>query len=132
MSIMTEFDPMVMEFFSEYGVAGQYVKTSVTFDANTGEASDTSTSQDVQCIVLDLDLQSNGLGVKPGTTIEAGDKQIFIRPPNKVDSGVSNFSVDPATDKIVVGSDEYHIITFKQANPTMGADPTLFIFYVRK
>lgn len=131
MSVLTEFDPMVLEFFSECGVDATYSKVTQTYDPTDGDMAETSVTWDVQAIVLDLSLQSNGFSLKYGTLVQQGDKEVFIRPPKKVD-GTSNFTVDPANDKILVGSKVYSIVTYKEVNPTMGDDPILFMFYVRE
>lgn len=131
MIVTEDFLPMLFDYFGGIGTDGMYEKTDVSYDPATGVTSEIAQSIPVRCIVLDPTLQSNGYALRNGTNIQTGDKQIFILPPKLTDSLSSNFTVDPAKDKIVVGSEQYNIVTFKQVNPQMGDSPMLYEFYCR-
>lgn len=109
-----------------------YVKqTTGDYDTATG-ASPTSTTQvPVQAIVMDLTLSSNGLGLRPGTLIEAGDKQLFIRPPERTDPMAAPLQIDMATDRVIVNGTKYKVVTFKEVNP-MGSEVVLIELYIRR
>ena len=87
----------------------------------------------VGVILFDLTLQSNGDTFKPNSLINAGDKQLFIQPPE--DDGFYNTNetdvVLPNRDKIKIGNKLYKIITFKQLNPS-ATDSVLFECYIRQ
>jgi hypothetical protein len=80
---------------------------------------------DVEAILMDLTLQSNGLSTKYQTLVEAGDKEAFVRP-NKV----TPFTIAPA-DRLLIGGVEYKVVTMKEVNPTT-TDAILYSLYLRR
>lgn len=132
MKPVDDFDYAVLEFMQDFGTTMQYTKiVAGEYDVETGVVSSTEEVTDVEGIILDLTLQSNGYSTKYGTMVQAGDKEIFVRPPKKADSSADNLVVDPATDFIVVGDVEWKVVTFKEVNPVGDDNPILFSFYVR-
>lgn len=131
MIITEDFLPMIFDFFGSIGTTGVYRKSDVSYNPTTMESTEIVVEYPVNCIVLDLTLQSNGYTLKRGTDIQTGDKQIFVIPPSIVDSSVLPFIIDTAKDKLVVGGTSYNIVTFKQVNTQMGASPFFYEFYCR-
>ena len=129
---MDDFDLTLLEFIKEYPasvtllrvVEGEYDPATATVPTTTQEIA-------VQGILMDLTLQSNGLSVKYNTLIEAGDKEIYLRPPHKTHGWPAPYEISPASDKIRVGSVVYKIVTLKELNPT-GSDPVLVSLYLRR
>lgn len=128
---MEDFDFTVEELMKEFGFVATYVKQEVgEYDPSIGESTVTTTEIPVEAILLDLTLQSNGLSVKYGTLIQAGDKELYIRPPEKVDD-VDSLVIDPSSDVIKVGNITYKIVSVKELNTT-GSNPILYSLYVRR
>jgi hypothetical protein len=127
-----DFHQVVLEFMEEYPMTVEYVQQSdSSYDPSTGDVNFTATVLELRGIVLDLTLQSNGLGLRPGTLIEAGDRQLFVYPPNKNDPDADPLVVDIANDRVRIEGIEYKIVTFKEYNPT-GNDTIVFDFYIRR
>lgn len=123
-----DFHLTVLELMHEFGTTGIYVKVKPgTYDPNTGTNTAVTVEAAVQLIVMDLTLQSNGYSVKYGTLIQAGDKEIYIRPTDQM----KLLGIDPASDSVRVGSVTYKIVSFKEVNPT-GTDPIVYSLYVRR
>src|SRR5688572_22094253 len=118
---MEDFDAVVVEFMREYGFTATYVQRTLgEYDPAEGEAPLTEEHTPVQAILLDYTLQSNGFGNKFGTDIMAGDKEMYIQPPNKVDAGVPALNILPTQDTILANGVEYKIVTMKELNTTGG------------
>ncbi len=130
MDMLEHFGEMLTDFFAESPGVGEYVKSNTSYDPITQDITSVEERTTIQCIVLDYTLQSNGYTLKNGTLIQAGDKQVFVRPPKSV-GAPNNFTIDPAKDKIVIEGVQYNIVTFKQVNPTMGGDALLYEFCLR-
>lgn len=128
---MDDFDTAVMELMAEFGTTATYIKRVSTYDTTTSENVETTKEIPVQVILMDLTLQSNGLSTKFGTLIQAGDKEMFVRPPNKTDNGVAPLTVDPSNDSVRVKGIEYRIVSSKEVNTT-GADTIIYDLYVRR
>jgi len=127
-----DFDVTVAEFMDELGTSGTYVhKIQGEYDPATGQVEATLVETPVQVIVMDLTLQSNGFSTKYGTLVEAGDKEIFVRPPVKSDPTAQLLEMSPAGGRIIVGSIEYKIVSIKSIDPT-GASPIIYSLYVRR
>lgn len=123
-----DFHRTVLELMDEFGGTGTFVKVKEgTYDPNTGTTSAVTVEATVQLIVMDLTLQSNGYSVKYGTLIQAGDKEIYIRPTEQM----KLLGIDPASDSVKVGNVTYKIVSFKEVNPT-GTDPIVYSLYVRR
>lgn len=123
-----DFDRTVLELMNEFGTTGKFVKTKTgAYDPNTGTTTTVVVEATVQLIVMDLTLQSNGYSVKYGTMIQAGDKEIYIRPTDQMQL----LGIDPATDAVKVGDVTYKVVTHKEVNPT-GTHPIVYSLYVRR
>lgn len=132
MSIISDFDDVVVEFMRDYPMLATYVQAaSSTYNPATGSVSSTPVETEVDAILLDLTLSSNGLSLRHGTTVIAGDKQLVVRPPNKKDPLAPALVINTATDRVIVNGITYKVVTFKEINPT-GNDPILFDLYIRR
>lgn len=128
---MGDFDQVVMEFFVDYGFTVTYLQASTaSYNPATGENTVAVTEIPVEAIQLDLPLTRNGAATATGTLIQDGDKQLFIRPPNKTDANASALSVNPASDRVRIGATEWRIVTHKETNPT-GSNQILIELYIR-
>lgn len=128
---MDELDRAVYELMGEFGTLVTYIShTEGEYDTSTGTSPTIETNYTVEGIVMDLTLASNGLSTKYGTLVEAGDKELFIRPPKTV-AGLDALTVSPASDFVVVAGTKYKIVTFKEVNPT-GDAAILFTLYIRR
>lgn len=127
---MQDFDAAVAEFMVEMGFEGTLVKRVVgEYDPSAGEPSMTITNIPVKMIILDLTLQSNGYSTKYGTLVEAGDKEIYMQPPQK--NGYELSEINPASDTVISQGIEYRIVSTKDVNPN-GVSPILYTLYVRR
>ena len=129
---MTDMDETLLEFIREYpGEATLIRQTTGAYSPATGEVVTTLEEIPVEAILMDLTLQSNGLSTKYGTLVEAGDKELYMRPPHKTNPAIVPVEIHPATDKIRMAGVVYQIVTFKELNPT-GADSVLITLYLRR
>lgn len=130
--IIDDFDRVVMEFMRDFPVTATYVsQTDGAYNPTTGTVSSTTTETEVEAILLDLTLSSNGLSTRHGTAVIAGDKQLIVRPPNKTDPDADPLVINTATDRVIVAGHAYKVVTFKEINPT-GNDPIAFDLYLRR
>lgn len=121
-----DLDLAVLEFMQEDGFIATYIKRDIgEYDPAQGAPSATVTEIPVEAIMMDLTLQSNGASVKFGTQIEAGDKELYIRPIEELPT------ISPSSDTVKIGTTEYRIVTFKEVNPS-ASNPILFNLYIRR
>lgn len=127
---MHDLERTVVEFMNESGFTAFIVRLNGEYDPAQSKIVETSKTIPVRAILLDLTLQSNGLGNKLGTEIMAGDKQLFVQPPQGA-SGPIPLQLDPTRDTVRVGTTVYTITTVKEVNTT-GAYPILYELYIRR
>lgn len=132
MSVAADFDRMVAEFMADDPLTVVYIKqTTGDYDTTTREALVTTYEISVQAILLDLTLRTNGLSTEQNSLIQAGDKLLFVRPPEKTNPLASSILVNPSSDRIRIGNTTYKIVTFKESNPS-AANQILIELYIRK
>ena len=126
----SDFDSACLDVITEFGGAGTYNKVyTVGYNISTGTVDVVTSSIPIKVALLDLHRNSNGLSLKYGTEILAGDKEAYILPPIK--SGGPAIVVDPVNDKVQVNGVLYSVVTFQEVNPS-GVDPILYMFYLRR
>lgn len=133
MSIASDFDRMVIDFMNDDPLIAYYIKFSGDgiYNPSTGENVVSTVEIPVKAILLDLTLRTNGLGTAPNSLIQAGDKLLYVQPPEKTDSLRSPLVINPASDKIRIGTTEYDIVIMKESNPS-GSNVILYELYLRK
>lgn len=126
-----DFDKAALELVREFGGSGTYVKTTLgAYDPTTATAASSVISIPLIVAMFDLNNPQNGYGTKPGTALQAGDKETYILPPTK-QGQADILPLDTVNDRIVVNGISYNIVTMKEVNPS-GSDPLLYIFYLRR
>lgn len=124
-------DRCIMQFMREFPLTVTYIKESSSYSDSTGENTVTEVLISCQGILLEVEAKpSFGDGTKNNTLIRDGDKLLFIRPPQKTDSTNLVLDVNPSSDKILIGTTRYNIVTFKTTNPT-ASNSFLYEFYIR-
>jgi len=133
MTALSDFDGAVSEFMQEFGFTATYLQPDGTsaYDPSTGTNTVNYLSIPVKAIQMDLNLRSNGLTVAPNTLIQSGDKQLYIRPPNKSDTEAVALVVNPAADKVEINGVLWRILTFKEITPD-ATDQILIELYIRR
>lgn len=132
MTTASDFDRMVLEFMRDDPLTAYYQKiTSGDYNPVTSSVGVVTTEIPVSAILLDLTLRSNGLTKEANSLIQAGDKLLFVRPPNKADPDADFLVVDPTSDRIRIGSTVYTIVTFKEVNPS-AQNQILIELYIRQ
>lgn len=132
MSIASDFDRMILDFFNDDPAIGYYIQASNTvFNPETGENNSTDVETPVQIIVLDLLRTSNGLSAKFGTQIVAGDKEIFMRPVEKTNPLATPFVINTVSDRVRIAGVTYQVVVMKDAAPT-GSNPVLYDMHIRR
>lgn len=126
-----DFDAAILEFFNDFGFEATYIKQNGEGTYTNGENVIETVEIPVEAILLDLTLSSNGLSSKFGTEILAGDKELFIRPPEKTDSLRLPLEINTTTDKVRVNGVEYKIHTMKEINTT-ATEPLVYDLYIRR
>lgn len=118
------------ELISEFGGTGVYTSNvEGPYDPSTASGTIVSLSQSTPMVLVDLTLQSNGLSVKYGTQVQAGDKEAYVIPPHK--SGGQVVGISPNSDTVTFGGITYTVITHKEANPS-GGDAWVWYLYLRR
>lgn len=133
MSDFSDFDRAILEFFVDFGFEATYIKQlgDGVYDPATGENVITTVEIPVEAILLDLTLQSNGLSTKFGTLVQAGDKELYIRPPEKTDPLRLPLVINPANDRVRANGVEYKIHSMKELNTT-STESLLYNLYIRR
>jgi hypothetical protein len=125
-----DFAYAVQQFMDESGFTASLTQPTGSYNAATGSMTTVDTVTPVRAILMDRTLQHNGLGEKGSTEILAGDKQMFVQPP-QTPTGPTILNIDPTKDTVLVGSVRYKIVTLKEINPT-SSYPMLYELYVRR
>lgn len=130
--MLDDFHQVVLDFMLDYGTTATYIQEVLgVYDPATGTASGTSVQTEVQAILQDLTLSSNGLSLRFGTLVVAGDKQLLVRPPERTVPDADPLVINPASDRVTVGGHTYKVVTFKEVNPT-GDEVVLIDLYLRR
>jgi hypothetical protein len=131
MTNLSDFDGAIADFMQELGFQAIYMQATSIYDPATGTNNVSYTEIPVQAIQVDLNLRSNGMSVGNGTLIQDGDKQLYIRPPNKTDPLALFLTVNPAADKVKINDTIWRILTFKEINPD-ASNQVLIELYIRR
>lgn len=132
MSAANDFSRMILDFMRDDPLTAYYIKaTTGAYDPSTGEVAVTTVEIPVQAILLDLIRTNNGLSSKFGTEILAGDKEVYVLPPEKADPLAIPLVVDTTSDRIRIGNTTYKIEVMKEANPSASA-PLLYDLLIRR
>jgi hypothetical protein len=126
---MNEFDITVREMLNDpdIGCSALYVKTKTgEYDPETGEVASSTKTLPVRGCLLDAD---DRLSMKFNTSIQAGDKQFLMQPPEK--AGGIPLKIEPESDSIKIGSTLWRVVAIKETNPT-GASPILYEIILRR
>ena len=132
MSTEEDFIRSILDFMQDDPLTVYYTKyTQGSYDPSTSEY--TSTVVEIPCsaIILDLTRNSNGLSSVYGKSILAGDKDMYLFPPNKLDANVSPLTIDTTVDRVRVGSILYKVEDMKELNP-QGDNTILYQFFLRR
>ena len=132
---MQVFDKVVDKYMSRYGfdIQIEYLSPDSDYDTESGTIIEVKELVNARAMLFDMTLQSNGTGNFRSTLIEAGDKQLFIKPiiKNTEYQDVLLETITPARDRIVIGGDKYKVVTFKEINPST-SNSCLWELYIRK
>lgn len=132
---MQVFDKVVDKYMSRYGfdIQIEYLSPESDYDTESGTIIEVKELVSARAMMFDMTLQSNGTGNFRSTLIEAGDKQLFIKPitKNSEYQDVTLDTITPARDRIVIGGDKYKVVTFKEVNPST-SNSCLWELYIRK
>lgn len=129
---MNDLDLTVLAFIQESGTSGTLTQVvEGAYNPATGVVGTTTNLIPIEGILMDLTLKSDGLSAKYGTLVEAGDKELWMRPPHKTNGWITPVAVQPVSDRITFGGLTYKIMTLKEVNPT-GADPILLSLYLHR
>ena len=132
---MQVFDRVVDKYMSRYGfdIQIEYLSPESDYDTESGTIIEVKELINARAMMFDMTLQSNGTGNFRSTLIEAGDKQLFIKPitKNSEYQDVTLETLTPARDRIVIGGDKYKVVTFKEVNPST-SNSCLWELYIRK
>ena len=138
MQNFNDFIGVVASMIHDFGSIGTLVAQPVSaeYDPVSGTANAESCEVLVQCIVMDLTLQSNGAGTMPKALIQVGDKVAYISPtvllmPLLMPNGV--LKITGSSDKFIHGGYTYTVITTKVVDLSGdGSSPIMFELYLRR
>ena len=123
MSWNNDFHETVAFFMTECGADAEITVSGEQVYVD-GEYITTDTTIPVRVIPLDYIKKSDGLGVKDGTQIQTGDKQVFIQPKASLQD------IDTAKTILKMDNKTWKFIAVKNLNTTLN-DSVLFEVYVR-
>lgn len=120
MGDLTDFEGCVSDFMDDFGGAATViVRGSQKKDPVTGNIVYEETPYTVRAILLDIMKTLSGTGTVNGTTIQQGDKVLFVEPPEKKYPGADPLpKLDPTKDTVVMGNITYKVVTVKETNPS--------------
>jgi hypothetical protein len=138
MADFSDFIGTVNSLMDDFGLDATYttILSLGEYDPALGTAPVSVGQIPIRAIMMDAMLRSNGLGVKDGTTIVAGDKILYVRPtdyllPILMPSGV--LEVDTADDRVIVAGVTYKVVKMKAIDPNAtGTQPILYELYLRR
>ena len=138
MQDFNDFSGVVGSMIHDFGSTGILViqPNGGEYNPATGMVASVPGEIMVQCIVMDLTLQSNGMGTLPKTLIQAGDKVAYVSPtalliPALMPDGV--LRINSSSDKFQAGGCVYGIVTTKVVDLSAdGTKPILFELYLRR
>ncbi len=131
MSTIDDFNRTVLEFMADDPLTVTYQSNTESYSDATGINTITTVSIPCQAIFLEASPRVTfGDGTKDNTLIRQGDKLLFMRPPEKSDIYSDPLVINPALDRILVGTTSYSIVTVKQTNPS-AANCILYEIYLR-
>lgn len=114
------FDNLVNDMMAEFGTTAYVlVTTKEEYDPETSENKVEVVPYKVKAIFFDYIDKTAGVGTEKNSLIQTGDKQVFIQPPHKTQTGIPLPHIAPNRDKLKVGEKEYKIVTIKQHNTSM-------------
>lgn len=132
MSAESDFLPMLMEFFQDDPLTVIYQKfTQGSYNPATSEYSSVQVDTPCKAILLDLTRDQSGLSRKFGTLMLAGDKELYLLPPEKADTLASPLVIDTTNDRVVVNGVQYKVENMKEINPN-GANPIVYDLMLRR
>lgn len=132
MSAASDFDNMIMEFMADDPMIAFYIKTvDGPYDYETSTMPQVITEIPCKAILLDDISSNNGFSSKFNTMIQAGDKQLYLLPPEKADLNATPMVIDPANDRVRIANVTYKVQIMKEANPT-GTSSLLYNFLLRR
>lgn len=124
--MLSDLEQAAIELVTEFGADGTYTSyTAGSYNPATSKVVNTSTAYTAKMVLLDLTLQSNGLSLKYGTEIKAGDKEAYVLPP------IQGLVITPGKDTVTLAGTTYTVVTFKEINPT-GAKSLVYFLYLRR
>lgn len=132
MSTEEDFLRSILDFMSDDPLTVYYTKyTSGVYDPATSEYTTVTVETPCQGLMIDLTRNSNGLSSVYGKMILAGDKDLYLLPPNKLNSSINPLVIDTTSDRIRVGTTLYKVEDMKECNPDM-TNPILYQFMLRR
>lgn len=132
MSTEDDFLRSILDFMADDPLTVYYTKyTAGVYDPATSEYTTIAVETPCQGLALDLTRNSNGLSSVYGKLILAGDKDLYLLPPNKLDPMASPLVIDTTSDRIRIGSVLYKVEDMKECNPDM-TNPILYQFMLRR
>jgi len=130
--MLSDFDSVVADMMVDMGgTATLLIESTPVYDPSTGIYEPVETSYLVNTILLDYPTSKAGISSNTGTLIEAGDRQCFVQPRNKVSTRYTMPVVKPNKDKIKINGEIWKILALKDTNPS-GANSVLLELHIRK
>jgi hypothetical protein len=131
---MNSMDRTVATMMSRFGTTA-FVKVAISeqYDTETSENIVTYQDYPVNVMVFDYVRMTYGERTENNTLIETGDKQVYVQPPQKTETGIALPHVYANRDMLKLGDKLYKIITVKQMNPSMTQEGcVLYELYIRE
>jgi hypothetical protein len=132
MSAESNFLKSILEFMADDPLTVYYIQyTQGTYDPATSEYTSTTVETPCKAIQLDLTRNQNGLSSVFGTSILAGDKELYLCPPDKSSVGANPLVVNTTNDRVRIGSIVYKIEGMQSIDPS-ASNVILYRFMLRR
>lgn len=128
MSKFNDFDEMIKDFYYDFGFEATYVKRMGTV-SNDEDGTVAAITEEFPVEAIKMEM--NGFGTRPGTSIQEGDQQLYVRPTEKVDEFADALDVNPTSDSIKINGVLWKIVTVKEYTPD-ARNNILYEMYIRR
>jgi hypothetical protein len=131
---MTPLDRTVATMMSRFGTSALIkVAISEQYDTDTSENIVSYQDYPVNAMFFDYVRKNEGESTENNTLVKTGDKQVYVQPPQKTETGIALPHLSTNRDFLKIGDKQYRIITVKQLNPSMSQEGcVLYELYVRE
>jgi hypothetical protein len=128
------FDRVVADMMRKFGTKAVIrVAKQSEYDPSQSQNNVTEKDYPVKVMFFDFLDKKFGVGTEGKSLIQAGDRQVYVQPPQKQEGGFALPHLQANQDYLVHDNKKYKIVFVKQLNPSMTKDGcVLYELYIRE